>query len=91
MNDALIKDGKRAASILERIPAGRWGLPEDFAGSIVYLASRASLYVSGEIDDRKDIRKTTVMMPNGKDVICRRSLSSTQKGYSQESLLPQNV
>ncbi|KAI4856605.1 putative 2-deoxy-D-gluconate 3-dehydrogenase [Aureobasidium sp. EXF-8846] len=49
MNDALIKDEKRAASILERIPAGRWGLPEDFAGSIVYLASRASLYVSGEI------------------------------------------
>ncbi|THW30157.1 putative 2-deoxy-D-gluconate 3-dehydrogenase [Aureobasidium pullulans] len=49
MNDALIKDEKRAASILERIPAGRWGLPEDFAGSIVYLASRASSYVSGEI------------------------------------------
>jgi hypothetical protein len=45
----------------------------------------------GWVDDRKDIRKTTVMMPNGKDVICRRSLSSTQKGYSQESLLPQNV
>ena len=49
MNVALIKDEKRAASILERIPAGRWGLPEDFAGSIVYLASRASSYVSGEI------------------------------------------
>ncbi|KAI4731110.1 putative 2-deoxy-D-gluconate 3-dehydrogenase [Aureobasidium sp. EXF-10728] len=49
MNDALINDEKRAASILERIPAGRWGLPEDFAGSIVYLASRASLYVSGEV------------------------------------------
>ncbi|KAK4541326.1 hypothetical protein LTR36_008084 [Oleoguttula mirabilis] len=49
MNEALIKDEKRAASILERIPAGRWGLPDDFKGSIVYLASRASLYVSGEI------------------------------------------
>ena len=44
-----MKDENRAASILERIPAGRWGLPEDFKGSIVYLASRASLYVSGEI------------------------------------------
>lgn len=49
MNEALINDEKRAASILERIPAGRWGLPDDFKGSIVYLASRASLYVSGEI------------------------------------------
>ena len=49
MNEALINDEKRAASILERIPAGRWGLPDDFKGSIVFLASRASLYVSGEI------------------------------------------
>ena len=49
MNEALINDEKRAASILERIPAGRWGLPDDFRGAIVYLASRASLYVSGEI------------------------------------------
>jgi len=49
MNEALIKDEKRAASILDRIPAGRWGLPDDFKGAIVYLASRASLYVSGEI------------------------------------------
>ena len=49
MNDALIKDEKRAASILERIPAGRWGLPDDFKGSIVFLASRASMYISGEI------------------------------------------
>ncbi len=49
MNEALIKDDKRAASILERIPAGRCGLPEDFKGSIVFLASCASLYVSGEV------------------------------------------
>ncbi|KAI7089769.1 2-deoxy-D-gluconate 3-dehydrogenase [Hortaea werneckii] len=49
MNEALINDEKRAASILERIPAGRWGLPDDFKGSVVYLASRASLYVSGEV------------------------------------------
>ncbi|KAJ5160944.1 uncharacterized protein N7482_007948 [Penicillium canariense] len=49
MNTALIQDQERAASILERIPAGRWGTPEDFKGSVVYLASRASAYVSGEV------------------------------------------
>ncbi|CAI7647280.1 unnamed protein product [Penicillium pancosmium] len=49
MNTALIQDQERAASILARIPAGRWGDPEDFKGSVVYLASRASAYVSGEI------------------------------------------
>lgn len=49
MNEALINDEKRAASILERIPAGRWGAADDFKGPIVYLASRASLYVSGEV------------------------------------------
>ncbi|KAK3056370.1 hypothetical protein LTR09_002877 [Extremus antarcticus] len=49
MNEALINDANRAKSILERIPAGRWGSPDDFKGSVVYLASRASMYVSGEI------------------------------------------
>lgn len=49
MNTALMEDKKRATSILERIPAGRWGKPEDFKGAIVYLASAASAYVSGEI------------------------------------------
>lgn len=49
MNTALINDEKRAASILERIPAGRWGNPEDFKGTVVFLASRASAYVSGEM------------------------------------------
>ncbi|KJX97566.1 2-deoxy-d-gluconate 3-dehydrogenase like protein [Zymoseptoria brevis] len=49
MNEALIADEKRAQSILERIPAGRWGSPDDFKGSVVFLASRASAYVSGEI------------------------------------------
>lgn len=49
MNDALIADEERAASILGRIPAGRWGSPEDFKGPVVFLASRASGYVSGEI------------------------------------------
>ncbi|CEN61021.1 Putative Dehydrogenases with different specificities [Aspergillus calidoustus] len=49
MNEALIKDKERAASILARIPAGRWGAPEDFKGATIFLASKASLYVSGEI------------------------------------------
>jgi 2-deoxy-D-gluconate 3-dehydrogenase len=49
MNTALMQDRERASSILARIPAARWGRPEDFKGSVVYLASRASAYVSGEI------------------------------------------
>ncbi|CEJ62258.1 Putative Dehydrogenases with different specificities [Penicillium brasilianum] len=49
MNTALIQDEQRAASILARIPVGRWGNPGDFKGPVVYLASRASAYVSGEI------------------------------------------
>lgn len=49
MNTALIDDEARAAGILARIPAGRWGLPDDFKGAVIFLASRASAYVSGEI------------------------------------------
>lgn len=49
MNTALMNDGNRATSILARIPAGRWGEPEDFEGAVVFLASRASAYVSGEV------------------------------------------
>lgn len=49
MNTALMKDEDRAASILARIPAGRWGKPEDFEGAVVFLAGRASAYVSGEV------------------------------------------
>ncbi|KAF3349169.1 hypothetical protein VD0002_g6758 [Verticillium dahliae] len=47
MNEALLADKERLASISARIPAGRWGSPEDFQGTTVYLASRASGYVSG--------------------------------------------
>ncbi|KAH0046483.1 NAD(P)-binding protein, partial [Aureobasidium melanogenum] len=49
MNDALMKDKTRSEQIMARIPAGRWGKPEDFKGPVVFLASRASGYVSGEI------------------------------------------
>lgn len=48
MNEALIADPVRSKQILERIPAGRWGSGEDFEGAVVFLASRASDYVSGE-------------------------------------------
>lgn len=46
---ALREDEDRSAAILERIPAGRWGQPEDFEGPIVFLASQASNYVDGTI------------------------------------------
>lgn len=49
MNTALMQDQERQKSILDRIPAGRWGQPEDFKGAIVFLASEASNYISGEI------------------------------------------
>lgn len=47
--EALRNDPARATSILARIPAGRWGTPDDFKGPVVFLASRASDYVHGEI------------------------------------------
>lgn len=46
---ALQDDPARSKSILERIPAGRWGTPEDFAGPAVFLASAASDYMHGTI------------------------------------------
>ncbi|KAL2827227.1 hypothetical protein BDW59DRAFT_179225 [Aspergillus cavernicola] len=49
MNVALINDDSRNAGIMARIPAGRWGRPEDFKGPVVFLASQASSYVSGEL------------------------------------------
>lgn len=47
--EALRNDPVRNPAILSRIPAGRWGSPDDFKGAVVFLASRASDYVSGEI------------------------------------------
>ena len=46
---ALRADETRNRQILERIPAGRWGNPEDIAGAAVFLASPASDYVTGEV------------------------------------------
>lgn len=44
---ALQDDPERSQAILGRIPAGRWGKPDDFAGPVVFLASAASNYMSG--------------------------------------------
>jgi len=45
--EALRNDPERSASILARIPAGRWGRPEDLGGAAVFLASTAGAYVNG--------------------------------------------
>ncbi|PWZ01941.1 NAD(P)-binding protein [Testicularia cyperi] len=49
MNEKLLADPTRLRQISERIPAGRWGNPNDFAGPLLFLASNASQYVSGEM------------------------------------------
>jgi 2-deoxy-D-gluconate 3-dehydrogenase len=49
MTRALREDPVRNAAILERIPAGRWGRPEDLGGAVVFLASPASDYVHGHL------------------------------------------
>jgi 2-deoxy-D-gluconate 3-dehydrogenase len=46
---ALRTDPNRAPAILSRIPANRWGAPDDFKGATVFLASAASDYVTGSI------------------------------------------
>ena len=47
--DALRADETRNRQIIERIPAGRWGTPEDLAGAAVFLSSAASDYLNGHI------------------------------------------
>ena len=44
---ALREDPERSKEILDRIPAGRWGLPSDLAGAAVFLASDNSNYING--------------------------------------------
>ncbi len=46
---ALREDPERSKSILDRIPLGRWGVPADFKGPVVFLASAASDYVNGTV------------------------------------------
>ena len=49
LNTAIMADKERNSKILARIPAGRWGTPEDLKGLIIFLASEASNYINGAI------------------------------------------
>ena len=49
MNAALTSNAEFNAWVEKRTPAGRWGEPEELAGAAVFLASRASAYISGQI------------------------------------------
>src|SRR3989441_11418389 len=49
LNVALRANPERGRQISERIPAGRWGTPEDMAGAVVFLASPASDYLHGHM------------------------------------------
>lgn len=49
MTAPLAEDPVRAPSILQRIPSGRWGTPEDLKGAVVFLASEASAYCHGMV------------------------------------------
>ena len=47
--EALRNDKERSAAIISRIPAGRWGTPEDLKGAVVFLSSDAAKYIHGTI------------------------------------------
>jgi 2-deoxy-D-gluconate 3-dehydrogenase len=49
LNLAVQNDANRSAYVISRIPLGRWGEPEDLKGAMVFLASKASDYVTGQI------------------------------------------
>jgi 2-deoxy-D-gluconate 3-dehydrogenase len=49
MNTALLQDPVRSEQISARIPAGRWGSPDDLGGAVVFLASPAAAYVHGQV------------------------------------------
>jgi len=49
LTEPLVTDPVRGPQILQRIPAGRWGEPEDLVGAAIFLASDASRYVHGHL------------------------------------------
>jgi 2-deoxy-D-gluconate 3-dehydrogenase len=49
LNQHIWQDPKRAADVLSRIPAGRWGEPDDLVGAVVFLSSSMSDYVHGVV------------------------------------------
>jgi len=49
LNRALLDDPKFDSMVRSRTPAGRWGEPSDLAGAAIFLASRASDYITGQI------------------------------------------
>jgi gluconate 5-dehydrogenase len=49
LNKAFLEDQKLDAMVRSRTPAGRWGEPSDLAGAAIFLASRASDYITGQI------------------------------------------
>ncbi len=49
LNRHIWNDPERAAQMIGRMPAGRWGEPEDLSGSVVFLASGLSDYIHGVV------------------------------------------
>ena len=49
MNSAILRDSDRTAKILDRTPIGRWGTPKDLKGVSVFLASKASDFITGAV------------------------------------------
>lgn len=49
LTKSVVEDEARTREIMSRLPAGRWGLPSDFKGPVVFLASSASDYLSGVV------------------------------------------
>lgn len=49
LNTQILNDPARNETILKRIPAGRWGTPEDIKGVIVFLSSKATDYINGAV------------------------------------------